>query len=58
MDLRQTGWGGTDWTELAQYTDHKRALVNTFGFHKLLGAAQLVAPREGLSCIKLLRVGT
>jgi hypothetical protein len=29
MDLRETGWGGIDWTDLAQDRDHCRALVNT-----------------------------
>jgi hypothetical protein len=28
MDLRETGWGGMDWIELAQNRDHGRALVN------------------------------
>jgi hypothetical protein len=40
MDLREIGWGGTDWTDLAQDRDRWRALVNTvmnFGFHKMLG---------------------
>jgi hypothetical protein len=29
MDLRQIGWGGVDWTHLAQDRDQWRALVNT-----------------------------
>jgi hypothetical protein len=29
MDLREIGWGGMDRTDLAQYRDHWRALVNT-----------------------------
>jgi hypothetical protein len=29
MDLREIGWGGMDWIDLAQYTDQWRALVNT-----------------------------
>jgi hypothetical protein len=29
MDLRETGWDGTDWIELAQNRDQWRALVNT-----------------------------
>jgi hypothetical protein len=29
MDLRETGWDGRDWIELAQDRDQWRALVNT-----------------------------
>jgi hypothetical protein len=29
MDLREIGWGGRDWIELAQDRDQWRALVNT-----------------------------
>jgi hypothetical protein len=29
MDLREIGWGGTDWIDLAQDGDQRRALVNT-----------------------------
>jgi hypothetical protein len=29
MDLREIGWGGTDWIELVQDRDQWRALVNT-----------------------------
>jgi hypothetical protein len=28
MDLRETGWNGIDWTDLAQDRDQWRALVN------------------------------
>jgi hypothetical protein len=28
-DLRETGWGGTDWIGLAQDRDQRRTLVNT-----------------------------
>jgi hypothetical protein len=28
MDLREIGWGGRDWIELAQDRDQWRALVN------------------------------
>jgi hypothetical protein len=29
MDLRETGWDGMDWIDLAQERDRWRALVNT-----------------------------
>jgi hypothetical protein len=29
MDLRETGWGGMAWIDLAQDRDQRRALVNT-----------------------------
>jgi hypothetical protein len=29
VDLREIGWDGRDWIELAQDRDHWRALVNT-----------------------------
>jgi hypothetical protein len=29
MDLREMGWGGMDWIDLAQERDQWRALVNT-----------------------------
>jgi hypothetical protein len=29
IDLREIGWGGMDWIDLAQYRDRWRALVNT-----------------------------
>jgi hypothetical protein len=29
MDLREIGWDGVDWVDLAQDRDHWRALVNT-----------------------------
>jgi hypothetical protein len=28
MELRETGWDGTDWIDLAQDSDQWRALVN------------------------------
>jgi hypothetical protein len=40
IDLREIGWDGMDWIDLAQDRDQWRALVNTvlaFGFHKMLG---------------------
>jgi hypothetical protein len=29
MDIRETGWCGKDWVDLAQNRDQRRALVNT-----------------------------
>jgi hypothetical protein len=29
MDLREIGWGGVDWIDLAENRDQWRALVNT-----------------------------
>jgi hypothetical protein len=29
MDLREIGWGGMNWIDLAQDTDQRRVLVNT-----------------------------
>jgi hypothetical protein len=29
MDLREIGWGGMDWVDLARHRDQWRALVNT-----------------------------
>jgi hypothetical protein len=29
MDLREIGWGGMDWIDLAQYRDQWKALANT-----------------------------
>jgi hypothetical protein len=29
VDLREIGWGGMDWIDLAQDRDQRRALVNT-----------------------------
>jgi hypothetical protein len=37
MNLRETGWGGMDWINLAQVRDQWQALVNIImGVHKLL----------------------
>jgi hypothetical protein len=29
MDLREVGWGGMDWINLAQDRNHRRTLMNT-----------------------------
>jgi hypothetical protein len=42
MDLREIGWDGMDWTDLAQGREQWRALVNkvmNFGFLKMLGSS-------------------
>jgi hypothetical protein len=42
MDLREIGWDGMDWIDLAQNRDQWRALVNTvmnLGFHKMRGSS-------------------
>jgi hypothetical protein len=44
MDLREIGWGGLDWIDLAQDRDQWRAVVN---------AAQLAASQEGLNSMEL-----
>jgi hypothetical protein len=39
MDLREIGWDGVEWIDLAQDRDQWRALVNTgmnLRFHKML----------------------
>jgi hypothetical protein len=43
MDLRETGWSGMDWIDLAQDRDQWRAVVNTVMFHKILGSSRVVA---------------
>jgi hypothetical protein len=37
MDLREIGWGGMDWIDLAQDRDRWRAVVNTVMNLKMLG---------------------
>jgi hypothetical protein len=42
MDLREIGWDGVHWVDLAQDRDHLRALVNTvmnLRVHKMLGSS-------------------
>jgi hypothetical protein len=58
MDLREIGWGGMDWIDLAQDRDQWRALVNTV---MNLGIPQnswvgerLAASQEGLSSMEIL----
>jgi hypothetical protein len=38
VDLREVGWGGMDWLDLARDRDQWKAFVNTavnLGFHKM-----------------------
>jgi hypothetical protein len=35
MDIREIGWDGIDWTELAQDRDQWRVLVNTVMNHRV-----------------------
>jgi hypothetical protein len=58
MDLSKIGWDGVDWIDMAQDRNQWKALVNTvlnLRVRKMLGsslvAAQLTAPREGLSSV-------
>jgi hypothetical protein len=40
LDLKEIGWNGMDWIDMAQDRDQWRALVNTvmnFGFLKIAG---------------------
>jgi hypothetical protein len=39
IDLREIGCDGMEWINSAQDRDQWRALVNPFGFHKLLGSS-------------------
>jgi hypothetical protein len=42
MDLREKGWGGMDWIDVAHDRDQWRALVNTamnLRIHKMLGSS-------------------
>jgi hypothetical protein len=53
MDLREIGWDGVNWIEMAQERDHWRALehgTEPSGSIKCWGA-QLTALQEGLSSV-------
>jgi hypothetical protein len=60
MDLREIGWSGMDWIDLAQDRNQWRALVNT-GMNlrvlqnvgKFLRAVQLAASQKGISSMEL-----
>jgi hypothetical protein len=53
MDVREIGWGGMDWIDVAYDRDQC-----TFGFHKIVGnfcvAERLAASQLGLSPMKFL----
>jgi hypothetical protein len=58
MDLREIGWDGMDWMELAQDRDQWRALVNTVMSLRVLKIAgnflngcTIAASQEGLSSV-------
>jgi hypothetical protein len=52
MDLRQTGWDGMDWIDVAQDRDQWRALVNAAICWEILEWLQkLAASQEGLSSV-------
>ena len=60
MDLHEVGWGGMDWTDLAQDRDRWQALVNAvmnLQVHKMLRifglAEDLLASQEGLCSMEL-----
>jgi hypothetical protein len=43
VDLREIGWSGIEWIDLAQNRNKRKALVNTvnsFEFHKMLEALE------------------
>jgi hypothetical protein len=48
MDIKEIGWGGLDWNDLAQDRDQWRVFVKTVLGNSLV-AAQLAASQEGLS---------
>jgi hypothetical protein len=61
MDLREIGWGGMDWIDLAQDMEQCRTLVNIvkslrgpYNVANVLTAEQLAASQEGISSIKLI----
>jgi hypothetical protein len=60
MDLHEVGWGGMDWTDLAQDRDRWQVLVNAvmnLQVHKMLRifglAEDLLASQEGLCSMEL-----
>jgi hypothetical protein len=60
MNLREVGWGGMDWIDLAQdrdqWSEHNNKLLCSINFWEVLGvAAQLAASQEWLSSMDLVR---
>jgi hypothetical protein len=60
MDLREIGWHGMDWIDLAEDRGQCRALVDMvmnvqvpYNVGNFLIAEQLVTSQEGLSSVKL-----
>jgi hypothetical protein len=49
LDLREIGWGGMDWIDLAQDRDQRRALVDT--------AIKLGVPQNGEKFLSSCRIG-
>jgi hypothetical protein len=56
MDLREVGWDGRDWIDLAQDRDQRRALLNTV--MNLLGSIKFWAFLEYLHNWQLLKKGS
>jgi hypothetical protein len=56
MDLREIGWDGVDWDDLAQDRDHWKALVNTV--MNLLGSIECWEVLEWLHNWRLLKKGS
>jgi hypothetical protein len=49
MDIREIGWDGVDWFDMAQ--NRVLNLRVPYKVGKFLGAAQLAAPQEGFSSV-------
>jgi hypothetical protein len=63
MDLREIGWYGRDWIELAQDRDQWRALVNTvmnlqvpYNCWNFLNGCTIAASQEGLSSVSKMSI--
>jgi hypothetical protein len=60
INLREIGWGGMDWIDLAQERDQRRALVNVVMNLRVSSTFWeiLVASQEGLSSMEFVRWST